>query len=219
LIYTLRGPDDVFTQIAVFFSKLAVVTFGGAYAVLAYMAQQAVQVYGWLAPREMLDGLGMAETTPGPLIQVVQFVAFLGAYRDPGALAPWLAGTLAAVLTTWVTYVPCFLWIFLGAPWVERLRESPLLRGALAGIMAAVVGVIASLAIWFSLHTLFGAVGQARLGPLVLQVPDVSTLDAAALAIAVGAAVATLYFHVGILRLIASCAALGVAWRLLGPAA
>jgi chromate transporter len=212
-----RGADDVFTQIAVFFSQLAVVTFGGAYAVLAYMAQQAVEVHGWLTPREMLDGLGMAETTPGPLIQVVQFVGFLAAWRSPGELSPWLAGTLAAVLTTWVTYVPCFLWIFLGAPWVERLRESPLLRGALAGIMAAVVGVIGSLAIWFSLHALFGAVRETRLGPLVFQVPDVSTLDPAALAIAVGAAVATLYFHVGILRLIGACAGLGVLWRLVGP--
>jgi chromate transporter len=183
------------------------------------MAQQAVATYGWLSPREMLDGLGMAETTPGPLIQVVQFVGFLAAYRSPGALTPWVAGTLAAVLTTWVTYVPCFLWIFLGAPYVERLRESRALRGALAGIMAAVVGVVLNLAIWFSLHTLFGVVEQRRLGALVLQVPDWGTLDFTAAAIAVGAAIATLRFHVGMLRLIAVCAALGVAWRLLGPAA
>jgi chromate transporter len=212
-----RGAGDVFTQIAIFFSKLAVVTFGGAYAVLAYMAQQAVETYGWLAPGEMLDGLGMAETTPGPLIQVVQFVGFLGAYRSPGELSPWLAGTLAAVLTTWVTYVPCFLWIFLGAPWIERLRESRLLRGALAGITAAVVGVILNLAIWFSLHTLFAGVRREHLGPLVLQIPAWETLDVAAAAIAVGAAVATLRFHMGMLRLIGGCAAIGVAWRLLGP--
>jgi chromate transporter len=211
-----RGSGDVFTQIAFFFSKLAVVTFGGAYAVLAYMAQQAVENYGWLAPGEMLDGLGMAETTPGPLIQVVQFVGFLGAYRSPGELAPWLAGALAAVLTTWVTYVPCFLWIFLGAPWIERLRESPLLRGALAGITAAVVGVVLNLAIWFSLHTLFSTVDEQRLGPLVLQVPAWATLDGPAAAIALGAAVATLRFHVGMLGLIGGCAALGVLWRLLG---
>jgi chromate transporter len=216
LIYTLRGPDDVFTQIAVFFSKLAVVTFGGAYAVLAYMAQQAVQVYGWLAPREMLDGLGMAETTPGPLIQVVQFVAFLGAYRDPGALAPWLAGTLAAVLTTWVTYVPCFLWIFLGAPYVERLRESRALRGALAGITAAVVGVILNLTIWFSLHTLFAVVHERPIGPLHLHVPEWGSLDLAAAAIAAGAVVATFAFHVRLLPLLGACAAAGLAWRLLG---
>jgi chromate transporter len=159
----------------------------------------------------------MAETTPGPLIQVVQFVGFLGAYRDPGHLEPWVAGTLAAVLTTWVTFVPCFLWIFLGAPYVERLRESRPLRGALAGITAAVVGVVLNLAIWFSLHTLFGTASEERVGPLVLHVPDWATLDAAAAAIALGAAVATLRFHVGMLRLIGGCAALGVLWRLLGP--
>jgi chromate transporter len=213
----LRGRGDVFTEIGMFFSQLAVVTFGGAYAVLAYMAQQAVATYGWVSPREMLDGLGMAETTPGPLIQVVQFVGFLAAYRSSGALTPWVAGTLAAVLTTWVTYVPCFLWIFLGAPYVERLRESRALRGALAGIMAAVVGVVLNLAIWFSLHTLFGVVEKRQLGALVLQVPDWATLDRAAAAIAVGAAVATLIYHAGMLRLIAVCAALGVAWRLVGP--
>ena len=216
-LYLARGGDDVFTQIALFFSKLAVVTFGGAYAVLAYMAQQAVEHYGWLAPGEMLDGLGMAETTPGPLIQVVQFVGFLGAYRSPGALPPWLAGTFAAVLTTWVTYVPCFLWIFVGAPWIERLRESALLRGALAGITAAIVGVILNLAIWFSLHTLFGTLEAMRLGPLVLQVPAWATLDAAAALIACGAALATLRFHVGLFPLIGGCAALGVLWRFLGP--
>ncbi len=212
-----RGADDVFTRIGVFFSKLAVVTFGGAYAVLAYMAQQAVETYGWLEPGEMLDGLGMAETTPGPLIQVVQFVGFLGAYRSPGELEPWLAGTLAAVLTTWVTFVPCFLWIFLGAPYVERLRESRALRGALAGITAAVVGVVLNLAVWFSLHTLFGSVVEHRLGPLLLQVPVWATLDAAAAAIALGAAVATLRLHVGMLPLIGGCGGLGVLWRLFGP--
>jgi chromate transporter len=210
-----RGTDDVFTHVGFFFSKLAVVTFGGAYAVLAYMAQQAVETYGWLSAREMLDGLGMAETTPGPLIQVVQFVGFLAAYRSPGGLAPWTAGTLAAVLTTWVTYVPCFLWIFLGAPYVERLRGSRPLRGALAGIMAAVVGVILNLAVWFSLHTLFAEVAVRRFGPLVVHAPAWASLDAAAAAIAVGAAVATLRFHVGMLKLIAVCAALGVAWRML----
>jgi chromate transporter len=213
----LCGADDVYTRIAVFFSKLAVVTFGGAYAVLAYMAQQAVETYGWLAPGEMLDGLGMAETTPGPLIQVVQFVGFLAAWRSPGDLPPWLAGTLAAILTTWVTYVPCFLWIFLGAPWVERLRESRALRGALSGITAAVVGVILNLALWFSLHTLFGAVRERRLGPLLLQVPEWATLDAAAAAIALGAGFAALRLRVGILRLIGGSALLGVLWRLAGP--
>jgi chromate transporter len=212
-----RGSGDVFTQIAFFFSKLAVVTFGGAYAVLAYMAQQAVESFGWLSPGEMLDGLGMAETTPGPLIQVVQFVGFLGAYRSPGELTPWLAGTLAAVLTTWVTYLPCFLWIFLGAPWIERLRESRPLRGALAGITAAVVGVILNLAVWFSLHTLFAMVNDQPVGPFRLHVPEWATLDLAAAAIALAAAVATLRFHVGMFRLIGVCAAAGVLWRFLGP--
>ena len=212
-----NGADDVYSRIALFFSQLAVVTFGGAYAVLSYLAQQAVATYGWLTPGEMLDGLGMAETTPGPLIQVVQFVGFLAAYRSPGALPPWLAGTFAAVLTTWVTYVPCFLWIFVGAPWVERLRESALLRGALAGITAAVVGVILNLTIWFSLHTLFGEVRELHAGPLVLQVPAWATLDVAAAAIALGAAVATLRFHVGMLPMLGTCAAVGAAWKLLGP--
>jgi chromate transporter len=214
-----RGSAEVFVQIGIFFSKLAVVTFGGAYAVLAYMAQQAVEVQGWLSPREMLDGLGMAETTPGPLIQVVQFVAYLGAYRSPGELTPWVAGTLGAALATWVTYVPCFLWIFLGGPYVEQLRENRHLRGALVGIMAAVVGVVLNLAIWFSLHTLFGVVEKRAVGAAVLQVPDWSTLDLAATAIALGAAVATLRFHAGVLSLIAVCAALGIGWRLFGPAA
>ena len=140
---------------ALFFSKMAVVTFGGAYAVLAYMAQQAVETYGWLKPGEMLDGLGMAETTPGPLIMVVQFVGFLAAYRDPGALPPMLAGTLGGLLATWCTFVPCFLWIGLGAPFIEKLRDNKPLSGALAGITAAVVGVILNLAIWFALHTWF----------------------------------------------------------------
>ncbi len=210
----VRGSDDIFTRIALFFSKLAVVTFGGAYAVLAYMAQQAVEVYGWLAPGEMLDGLGMAETTPGPLIQVVQFVGFLGAYRNPGELAPVLAGVFAAVLTTWVTYVPCFLWIFLGAPYIERLRENRALRGALAGITTAVVGVVLNLTIWFSLLTLFETVEKQRVGPLLLQIPEWSTLDIAAGVITVGAAIATLRFHVRMLPLLGSCAALGMLWHL-----
>jgi chromate transporter len=196
-----------------------VVTFGGAYAVLAYMAQQAVSSYGWLTAREMLDGLGMAETTPGPLIQVVQFVGFLGAWRSPGELSPWLAGVLAAVLTTWVTYVPCFLWIFLGAPYVERLRESRALGGALSGITAAVVGVILDLSIWFSLHTLFANVQTRDAGPLRLLVPEWQSLDLAAAAIAAGAVLASFAFRARMLPLLGGCAALGVAWRLLAGAA
>ena len=136
------GRGNVFSEIAVFFSKMAMVTFGGAYAVLAYVAQQAVETYGWLTPGEMLDGLGMAETTPGPLIMVLQFVGFMAAYRDPGSLSPMLAGTLGGLLATWVTFTPCFLWIFLGAPFIEVLRGNRALNGALSAITAAVVGVV-----------------------------------------------------------------------------
>src|SRR6266571_1665750 len=153
LLVTL-GSANVFSQIALFFSKMAMVTFGGAYAVLAYVAQQAVESYRWLSPGEMLDGLGMAETTPGPLIMVLQFVGFMGAYRDPGSLHPMLAGTLGGILTTWVTFVPCYLWIFLGAPYVEALRENKAWSAALATITAAVVGVVLNLAVWFALHVL-----------------------------------------------------------------
>jgi chromate transporter len=209
LLLTL-GHDDVFSRIAVFFSKVAVVTFGGAYAVLAYVADQAVQNYGWLQPGEMLDGLGMAETTPGPLIMVVQFVGFMGAFGDPGALHPLLAGTLAAVLTTWVTFVPCFLWIFLGAPWAEMLRGNRAVSGALAAVTAAVVGVILNLAVWFALHAVFATVEPVRFGPLALEVPVWSSVNWAALALSAAAVVAALRFHVGIGRLLAACAGTGL---------
>jgi chromate transporter len=149
------GPANVFSQIAVFFSKMAMVTFGGAYAVLAYVAQQAVENYGWVKPGEMLDGLGMAETTPGPLIMVLQFVGFMAAFRDPGTLSPMVAGTLGGLLATWVTFTPCFLWIFLGAPFIEVLRGNTALNGAMSAITAAVVGVVLNLAIWFALHLVF----------------------------------------------------------------
>jgi chromate transport protein ChrA len=148
----ILGRDNVFSDIATFFSTIAVVTFGGAYAALAYVAQQAVEGFGWLGPGEMLDGLGMAETTPGPLIMVLQFVGFMAAFRDPGSLPPLLAGTLGGLLATWVTFTPCFLWIFLGAPFVELLRGNRALTAALSAITAAVVGVILNLAIWFSIH-------------------------------------------------------------------
>ncbi len=157
-LFTLLGDDDALTQIALFFSKMAVVTFGGAYAVLSYVAQQAVERFHWLTPGEMLDGLGMAETTPGPLIMVVQFVAFMAAFRHPGALTPIIiAGALGGLLATYVTFAPCFLWIFAGAPFIERLREHKALAGALTAISAAVVGVIANLALWFATHFLFRA--------------------------------------------------------------
>ena len=211
----LLGTDDVFTQIAIFFSKMAVVTFGGAYAVLAYVAQQAVETYGWLEPGEMLDGLGLAETTPGPLIMVVQFVGFMGAWRDPGALDPMIAGTLGGVLTTWVTFVPCFLWIFLGAPFVETLRSNRALSAALATITAAVVGVILNLAVWFALHVLFGQVVELHAGPVSLDVPVWGTLDPAALALTVAALLAIFRLKVGMLPTLAGCAGLGFAWHFL----
>jgi len=194
----------------VFFSKMAVVTFGGAYAVLAYVAQQAVETYGWLAPGEMLDGLGLAETTPGPLIMVLQFVGFLGAFRDPGALNPFVAGTLGGVLTTWVTFVPCFLWIFLGAPFVEALRGNRVLGGALAAITAAVVGVILNLAIWFGLHVLFGELRAVAGFGMSLDVPMLATIDPAALVLMLAAILAMLRFKVGMFPVLAGCSAAGV---------
>jgi chromate transporter len=212
------GPDSVFTRIALFFSQMAVVTFGGAYAVLAYVAQEAVETYRWLAPGEMLDGLAMAETTPGPLIMVTQFVGFMGAYRQPGALDPLVAATVGAVLTTWVTFVPCFLWIFLGAPFVERLRGNRALSAALAAITAAVVGVILNLAAWFALHALFTAVTKQPLLGATVDVPVWASLDLAALVLTIAAVVAVLRFKAGTLAVLAACAAIGVALRLGGIA-
>jgi len=215
VIAAVLGPDHVFTQIGLFFSKHAVVTFGGAYAVLAYMAQEAVQNYGWLAPGEMLDGLGMAETTPGPLIQVVQFDAFMGAFREAGGLDPFTAGVLASVLATWVTFVPCFLWIFLGAPYVEQLRGAKGLSAALSAITAAVVGAVLNLAVWFSLHVVFAEVAVFRAYGLRLQVPAIETIDVASLALTVGALIAMLRFHVGMIPVIGMSAVLGAAWYIL----
>lgn len=151
----LAGPGHVFTQVGIFFSQMAVVTFGGAYAALSYVAQQAVEGFAWITPAQMMDGLGLAESTPGPLILVLQFVGFLAGYQNAGADAPLLSGVIGALMTVWVTFVPCFLWIFLGAPYVEALRGNARLTGALDAIMAAVVGVIANLALWFTLHVLF----------------------------------------------------------------
>jgi chromate transporter len=216
VLAAVLGPRHVFVMEGWFFGHAAAVTFGGAYALLAYVAQQAVERFGWLSAGEMLDGLGMAETTPGPLILVVQFVAFLGAWRDPGSLPPLLAGVLGATLTAWVTFAPSFLWIFAGAPYVERLRGNRGLSAALAGITAAVVGVILNLAVWFALHVLFARVDEVRAGPLHLLVPDWRTLDAASLAIAVGAAVAMFRLKWGMLPTLAAAAAAGVAVRLLG---
>jgi chromate transporter len=203
------GPADTFTQIGLFFSKMAVVTFGGAYAVLSYVAQQAVETYGWLTPADMLAGLGLAETTPGPLILVLQFVAFLGAYADPGPFSPLTAAIIGGVLATWVTFVPCFIWIFAGAPYVERLRGVRRLSAALATITAAVVGVVLNLAIWFGIHVLFARVDEVAVGPIRLFVPELATIDPAACLLALGSLVAMLGFKVGMLPTVAGCAVLG----------
>ncbi|RAU21601.1 chromate transporter [Paramagnetospirillum kuznetsovii] len=207
--------EGAFAAIGLFFSKLAVVTFGGAYAVLAYVAQEAVEVHGWLRPGEMLDGLGLAETTPGPLILVNQFVGFLAGFRNPGVLGPWLGGAVGATLTVWVTFTPCFLWILAGAPYVEALRGNKALSGALAAITAAVVGVIFNLAAWFALHVLFGRIAESRVGVLHLTVPDPASLDPLALVLAAAAGLAMLRFHLGMIATLAACGSVGVVWRLL----
>lgn len=217
-IVVLRGLGDsgeTYVQIGAFFSRAAVVTFGGAYSVLAYIAQQAVATYGWLQPGEMVDGLAMAETTPGPLIMVVQFVGFMAAFRDPGGLPPLLAGTFGGLLATWVTFAPCFLWIFLGAPYIEYLRGNRSLNAALSSITAAVVGVVLNLAVWFSLHTVFEEVTETSIGPVVLQVPSIDSLNLAALVLAIAAIVATFRFHVGTFRLLAACALAGIVYAMI----
>ncbi|MCC0043256.1 MAG: chromate efflux transporter [Brucellaceae bacterium] len=209
----LLGPQHVFATEARFFSVMATVTFGGAYAVLAYVAQQAVEVYGWLRPDEMLTGLGLAETTPGPLILVLVFVGFLAGVREAG-LDPLVGGTLGALVTLWFTFVPCFLWIFAGAPYIETVRNVRWLSAALAGVTAAVVGVIANLALWFGLHVLFGTVGELNFGPLALPVPDVATFVPAAAIIALASAIALLRYHANLIAVLALAALCGIAVRL-----
>jgi chromate transporter len=204
------GPDNVFGHIATFFSTMATVTFGGAYAVLAYVAQEAVQSYRWLQPGEMLDGLGMAETTPGPLIMVLQFVGFMGAYRDPGMLHPMIAGTLGGLLATWVTFIPCFLWILVGAPFVERLRGNAAVAGALSAITAAVVGVILNLAIWFAIHTIFRAVQPFKAGPVRFDMPVLASVDLWALLLSAAAILAMLHFKAGTIPTLFATSAAGV---------
>jgi chromate transporter len=204
------GQHATFTRIAIFFSEMAVVTFGGAYAVLAYVAQQAVVHYHWLRPGEMLDGLGMAETTPGPLIMVTQFVGFMAAYRDPGALPPMLAGTLGGLLTTWVTFTPCFLWIFLGAPFIEGLRANKALSGALGAITAAVVGVILNLAVWFALHTWFRQAISVRAFGMSFDLPVAASLDPWSAALSAAAVAAIFRFNVGMIPTLLACAGAGV---------
>ncbi len=210
------GPSDVFGQIAIFFSKMAMVTFGGAYAVLAYVAQQAAEYYHWVTPREMLDGLGMAETTPGPLITVVQFVGFMAAFREASGLSPVLAATLGGLLATWVTFTPCFLWIFVGAPYIEALRGNKALAGALSTITAAVVGVILNLSIWFALHTVFRETFPIHGFGLSFDAPVLTSIDLPALALSVAAATAIFRFKVGMLVVLAASCTTGIVLRLTG---
>ena len=211
------GGTHVTTDIALFFSKLAIVTFGGAYSVLAYMAQQAVEAYGWLSAGEMLDGLGLAETTPGPLILVTEFVGFLAGFRQGGE--PALAfGLLGAAVTLWATFAPCFLWIFTGAPYVERVSANPRLAGALAGVTAAVVGVILNLSLWFALHVLFGNVAATWHGPVQLWTPELASLNVEALLLSVLAAALLLRLHFSIASTLAITAAAALAWSLAATA-
>ena len=210
LLFLFAGPQSVWATLAGFFSVMAVVTFGGAYAVLAYVAQAAVGHYGWLAPGEMIDGLGLAETTPGPLILVLQFVGFLAAFRQAGGLDPWLAGCLGALLTLWVTFAPCFLWIFLGAPYVERLRGNRLIAAALSAITAAVVGVILNLALWFALHVLFREVAPGSFLGLRPDLPVLASFDWRAGLLSALAMVAMLRLRIGMLPVLGASAAAGL---------
>jgi chromate transporter len=207
------GSTHVLVALGLFFSKLAVVTFGGAYAVLAYMAQQAVETHGWLTAPEMVDGLGLAETTPGPLILVTQFVGFLAAFREAAPFTPLTAGLVGAAMTTWVTFVPSMLWIFAGAPFIEELRGNRKLAGALAAITAAVVGVILNLSVWFALHVLFGQVTEMHLGPLRWYAFDPLALDMRAAALAAIAAVLAFGLHRGLIEVVVAMAVLGAALR------
>ncbi len=209
LLLGLLGSEHVLARQSVFFSKLAVVTFGGAYAVLAYMAQQAVEAFGWLTPQEMLDGLGLAETTPGPLILVTQFVGFLGAARLAGGDAIW-SGVLGTVVTLWVTFTPCFLWIFLGAPWVERLRGNRAISSALSGITAAVVGVVLNLAVWFGLHVSFSELAPSGLAWAAFEIPVPESVRPASLALTALAVLLLPVLSQGVLRTLAGCAAAGM---------
>jgi chromate transporter len=215
LLYAAFGAGSVFVREGIFFSKAAVVTFGGAYAVLGYVAQKAVDTFHWVRPGEMLDGLGLAETTPGPLIMVVQFVGFLGAHRSGELASPMLAGVLGSIVTVWVTFVPCFLWILLGAPYIEALRQNKVLRAALATITASIVGVILNLSLWFALHVLFHQLADHQVGPIHLLVPNVASFDAAAGALTLVAMLATFRFKLGLPKTLALSALLGMATKLL----
>lgn len=209
VLAAITGMDHVLVKLALFFSKLAVVTFGGAYAVLAYVAQDAVTHYGWLQPGEMLDGLGLAETTPGPLILVTEFVGFLAGYRS-GSAYPLLMGTLGALVVLWSTFAPCFLWIFTGAPYIERIAGMPRLKSALSAITAAVTGVILNLSVWFALHVIFADAPEITIGPLRFTYPVLSSIDWLAAGLALLAAVMLFKLHLGMLRVLAISAVLAL---------
>jgi len=204
------GSDHVLAKLSVFFAQLAIVTFGGAYAVLAYMAQDVVQLHGWLQPGEMLDGLGLAETTPGPLILVTEFVGFLAAFRQ-GDGSPLMMGLLGALVTLWATFVPSFMFIFAGAPYIEKLKSAPKLKGALSAITAAVVGVILNLSVWFAFHVLFRQVDSYQLGPLHVTVPEWLTIDGTVASLALLAALLIFVLHRGVITTLAICGALSLA--------
>jgi len=208
------GPDSVLARQGVLFSEAAVVTFGGAYAVLAYIAQRVVIGYGWLSPSQMVDGLALAETTPGPLIIVLQFVAFMAAFQHPEGMSPWTAGILGSLLSSWVTFVPCFIWIFMGGPYIEALRSNRVLQAALNAVTAAVVGVILNLSVWFAEHTLFGTVSKVRAGWVHMDIPVIATVNPAAAVLTLGAILAMFRFRLGMAWTLLLCAVAGVAWRL-----
>jgi chromate transporter len=215
LAVVLLGPSHVLVSIGLFFSKLATVSFGGAYALLAYMAQQAVETHHWMTAPEMVDGLGLAETTPGPLILVTQFVGFLAGFRDAAPFSPVVAGIVGAAMTTWVTFTPSMLWVFVGAPFVEQLRANRLLSGALAAVTAAVVGVILNLSVWFALHVLFGSVTEQHTGILRWYAFDPLAIDLKTLGLALIAGTLAFRFHRSLIEVVGVMAALGIAVRFL----
>ena len=215
VVIALRGREDTLSKEAVFFSQAALVTFGGAYAVLAYINQAAVQHFGWLEPGQMVTGLGLAESTPGPLIMVTEFVGFLGAYRFPGGLDPVVAGTLGATVTVWATFAPCFLWIFLGAPFIEQLRGNRALNGALSAVTAAVVGVILNLALTFGIVALFDSVRQGEFANVTFPLPALSSVDLFALLLALAGFVALWRYKINVLWVIAGSAVAGLLYRTL----
>ena len=210
-----RGPEDTLSRLAIFFSKAAMVTFGGAYAVLAYINQAAVETYGWLEPGQMVTGLGLAESTPGPLIMVTEFVGYLAAFRFPGGSDPALAGILGAVVATWATFAPCFLWILLGAPYIERLRGNRSLNAALSAITAAVVGVVLNLAVTFAIFALFGEVGGREISGVSFPFPNPGSADVFAIVVAVVAFTGLWRYRWNVVAVVVGASVSGLVYRLL----